>query len=356
VALELQVLEDKARAALDRAIDHNATLAEQALLVVVVEASKNVDNAIAASLDEATASNLGHQNKLKRALNKFLPLLTKYLKKGNKRPKGPLQYRLRAAIQSVGGKFLLQHGGSELTTDNGMDVIEKFEEVAAQVVSWLPEDTEEGKRLREAFKKFIKVAKKLSTMLSYLKSQSKCDEKKFLEYLDELIAAWDEAFQNKYFLKLHHLIQHVYDIIKMYGMYGILSEESMEALHKRINDLMALCKSQSAEKRIAATNAKAQTICKPECAAALKVITEESTGKKRGKGSYNINRSSLTTVPTEASNELETVVVNGEEFAVIMNGQGHLPIKWLELYILVSTGRVPQAWRLDTQMTAHCDQ
>lgn len=129
----------------------------------------------------------------------------------------------------------------------------------------------------------------------------------------------------------------------------------MEALHKRINDLMALCKSQSAERRIAATNAKAQTICKPECAAALKAITEESTGTRRGKGSYSINRSSLTAAPTEASSECETVVIDGEEFAVIMNGQGHLPIKWLELYILVSTGRVPQAWRLDTQMTAHCD-
>ncbi len=254
-----------------------------------------------------------------------------------------MQNGFRAGIRAVGGKFLTQHGGSELTTDNGMDVIDRFKEVVAFVVNILPPDTEDGKKVREAFEKYSKVAEELRPVLRLLKSQDKCtNEDEVLRMLNALILAWEEAFPGKYFIKLHHLMQHVYEIIKLYGMYGILSEESMEALHKRINDLMSLSKSQTATKRIAATNAKAQTIGKTEVADNLKIIKDKSTGKKRG--SYNINRSYQSVQVAESGNRYDIVTYDGEEFAVVMNGEGHLPIKFLELYDLLAFGRVPRDW------------
>eukprot|EP00984_Skeletonema_dohrnii_P026582 scaffold15924_cov90-Skeletonema_dohrnii-CCMP3373.AAC.1 len=137
-------------------------------------------------------------------------------------------------------------------------------------------------------------------------------------------------------------MQHVYDIITLYGMYGILSEESMEALHKRINDLMSLSKSQTVTKRIAATNAKAQTIGKTDVANNLKIMKEKSTGKKRAQ--YNIDRSSQNVEAAGSISRYEIVTIDGEEFAVIMQGEGHLPIKFLELYDLLVHGRVPIQW------------
>lgn len=38
------------------------------------------------------------------------------------------------------------------------------------------------------------------------------------------------------------------------------------------------------------------------------------------------------------------MMIDGEEFAVIMNGEGHLPIEFLELYDLLAHGRVPSDW------------
>jgi hypothetical protein len=38
------------------------------------------------------------------------------------------------------------------------------------------------------------------------------------------------------------------------------------------------------------------------------------------------------------------VTYDGEEFAVIENGEGHLPIIFLELYDLLACGRVPREW------------
>eukprot|EP00985_Skeletonema_marinoi_P029845 scaffold29322_cov79-Skeletonema_marinoi.AAC.1 len=324
--------------------DTSNSLAEQSLVDNLNNATEELEEALKNCLDHASSTKLGHRNKVRRALNKLRPLVTNYLKSSNKRPKGKMQNTFRAGIKAVGGKFLTQHGGSELTTDNGMDVIDRFKEVVEYVVNVLPPDTDEGKKLREAFEKYSKVAEELMPVLRLLKSQDKCEnEDDVLRILNAFILAWEKAFPGKYFIKLHHLMQHVYDIITLYGMYGILSEESMEALHKRINDLMSLSKSQTVTKRIAATNAKAQTIGKTDVANNLKIMKEKSTGKKRKK-QYNTDRSSQNVEAAGSISRYEIVTIDGEEFAVIMQGEGHLPIKFLELYDLLVHGRVPIQW------------
>jgi len=105
---------------------------------------------------------------------------------------------------------------------------------------------------------------------------------------------------------------------------------------------MDLSKSQTPTKRIEATNAKAQTIGKPIVACPLNIIKNKSTGKKRQP--YNITRASESDEATTITSRYEIVTVDGDEFAVIMNGEGHLPIEFLELYDLLAHGRVPSDW------------
>jgi hypothetical protein len=74
----------------------------------------------------------------------------------------------------------------------------------------------------------------------------------FLSLLDPFITSWDAAFPDKAcFLKLHHLLAHSFTFVNMYHMYGIASAEGFEALHPKINALMQLSSSQTAEKRVA---------------------------------------------------------------------------------------------------------
>ena len=74
----------------------------------------------------------------------------------------------------------------------------------------------------------------------------------------------------------------------------------------------------------------------------LNIIKKKSTGKKRQP--YNITRASESDEATTITSRYEIVTVDGDEFAVIMNGEGHLPIEFLELYDLLAHGRVPSDW------------
>jgi len=230
-----------------------------------------------------------------------------------------------------------------LTTDNGMDVMDNFDDAASFAEQSYPEESEEGKKIRDFFELCRQLAKDLAELLSFMKSQKKCNEKDFLDRLDKFLKSWDAALPDKkYFLKLHHLIFHVIEFIKQYGMYGRVSAEGFEAIHALIKKLKEMSQSQSTLNRIKTTNGKAQAVMKPQVMVATDKYTKGSTGKKRG--TYKKNPSTQSTDAAESLEAYKTVTVGGEEFIEVFGGEGRIPKKYEDLWRLLTTSFVPPAW------------
>lgn len=95
------------------------------------------------------------------------------------------------------------------------------------------------------------MAKDLAELLAFMKSRKKCNEKDFLDKLDKFLKSWYAALPDKdYFLKLRHLIFHVIEFIKRYGMCGRLSAEGFEAIHALIIKLKEMSQSKSTLNRV----------------------------------------------------------------------------------------------------------
>eukprot|EP00574_Skeletonema_japonicum_P012717 CAMPEP_0201732040 /NCGR_PEP_ID=MMETSP0593-20130828/27745_1 /ASSEMBLY_ACC=CAM_ASM_000672 /TAXON_ID=267983 /ORGANISM="Skeletonema japonicum, Strain CCMP2506" /LENGTH=180 /DNA_ID=CAMNT_0048224943 /DNA_START=39 /DNA_END=578 /DNA_ORIENTATION=- len=86
--------------------ESDTNVPELALVDNLNNATKELEEALKNCLDHASQTKLGHQNKVRHALNKLRPLVTNYLKKSSKQPRGKMQYVYRAGIKAVGGKFL----------------------------------------------------------------------------------------------------------------------------------------------------------------------------------------------------------------------------------------------------------
>jgi len=325
-------LSDSNKLRLDKAIDDAHT--------AINEAIRKSEEALQKCVDHAHRTKYAHLNKLKRAAAKIRPLLIKNL---NGNGIGPCQHALRSAIKAAGGKFLTQHGGNSLTNNNGMDVIERFSEIAQYMSNLFPPDTADGQLLRDQYKLFTNVAETMSPLLRFLKSQEKCDETQFMKVLEPFISAWDTAFpEQNYFLKLHHLVTHVYYFIKEYGMYGILSAESFEAIHVVIEQLLKMSASQTTEKKIATTNAKTQTLSKEAVRKATGAINEGRTGKPRGPYRKKV----VSPGDNSASDYMQHKVVNFDDvqFIEVLQGTGLVKQTWEEWYSFLMHHRAPRSW------------
>jgi hypothetical protein len=233
------------------AAEEDATKALETATAMMNDAIQKSDDALQLCNDHADSTHYAHLNKLKRGLSRLSPLIIKHLSGSDSKPRGRCQYGLRSAIKATGGKFLVQHGGNSLTNDNGMDVISRYSNVAELMNALYPAESPVGQKIRKSFDLYVKVSNRLSPQLAFIKSQNKCEEKKFMDILDPFLVAWDDAFPNKLcFLRKHHLSAHGWDFICLYGMFGILSAESMEALHVHISQLKELSASQDTQRRI----------------------------------------------------------------------------------------------------------
>mmetsp|Transcript_4914 Transcript_4914/g.6192 ORF Transcript_4914/g.6192 Transcript_4914/m.6192 type:complete len:540 (+) Transcript_4914:904-2523(+) len=310
----------------------------------VKEADAHANEAFDKALKHArNDTHLEHQIKLSKGYAELKKLLQGYVKDSSKKPRGPAEYSFKAALVGVGAKFLTHHGGNDLTTDNGMDVMDNFDDAASFAEQSYPEESEEGKKIRDFFELCRQLAKDLAELLSFMKSQKKCNEKDFLDRLDKFLKSWDAALPDKkYFLKLHHLIFHVIEFIKQYGMYGRVSAEGFEAIHALIKKLKEMSQSQSTLNRTKTTNGKAQAVMKPQVMVATDKYTKGSTGKKRG--TYKKNPSTQSTDAAESLEAYKTVTVGGEEFIEVFGGEGRIPKKYEDLWRLLTTSFVPPAW------------
>ena len=313
-------------------------------LAAVESAEAKAVEALNAALKHAQDdTGLAHQIKLSRGNTELKKLLEKYIKGGSKKPFGPGEYCFKAGLSVCGANFLTQHGGNDLTTDNGMDVMDRFDEVATYAEQAYPEDSEEAKEIRDFFELCRQLAKELADLLSFMKSQKKCNATDFLNKLDKFLKKWDAALPDKdYFLKLHHLIHHVVEFIRRYGMYGRVSAEGFEAIHALITKLKTMSRSQSTLNRIKTVNGKTQTVMKPEVMSATVKYTERSTGKKRG--TYKRKASTQSTEAAETFEAYDVETVGGVVYTKVFAGEGVILKEHEHYWRMLTTSFTPPEW------------
>lgn len=281
--------------------------------------------------------------KLRKGNIELKKMLENYFKGNNKKSRGKGEYCFKAALAVCGANFLTQHGGSDLTTDNGMDVMERFDEIASYTEQAYPEDSQEGKKIREFLGLCKPLAKELAGLLKLMKSQQKCNATDFLGKLDKFLKRWDAALPNKeYFLKLHHLINHTVEFIKRYGMCGRVSAESFEAIHPNISKLKTMSRSQSTLNRIKTTNNKLQSVMKPDVMSATETYTKRSTGKKRGP--YDTTPSTQSTEAAESFEAYDIETFEGVEFIKVFAGEAIVRKEHEDYWRMLSTSYTPPEW------------
>ena len=114
----------------------------------------------------------------------------------------------------------------------------------------------------------------------------------------------------KYFLKLHHIMAHLPDFVANYGMLDRVSEESFEAVHALMAQIKAMLATMTSnQKRIETATSKAQTKLKPGVMDASVKLKQGSTGKKRGPAKNVPARLEAVTAPSDIA--FFVVVVGG---------------------------------------------
>ena len=241
----------------------------------------------------------------------MIELLEKHVNGKTKKPRGPIAWSFLTSVEyDAGGKFLPQHCGLEQTNQHGMNMMENFAKISQRVrgtcipdcdspslsspamtsngenpvMDCIREKMETQVWIKENFKKFERVADTLSPLLRFLKRQEKVCADELKELIYEFTVAWDDAFPyKKAFNKFHFLVAHMPDFVELWGMLGILSEESFEAYHSRSAKIKNLLKfNPNHEQRVATINARSQNLLKRNIMDLTLHVEEKTAEKKLG--------------------------------------------------------------------------
>ena len=108
------------------------------------------------------------------------------------------------------------------------------------------------------------------------------------------------------------------------------------------------------KKRIETASAKVQTKLKPYVMYSSVVINNGVRGKKGEKSRKKAEREDGIKAHVEITNHIPEV--EGVQYFDILDGKGRLPLRWKDLYELVSAGRVPQSWRNVFEESVHLSE
>merc|ERR1711957_133997 len=136
--------------------------------------------------------------------------------------------------------------------------------------------------LKVQFVKYEQMSETLFNVLKYLKRQEKSRPDECKELVYQFTLAWKIAFPDKKdFNKLHFLITHSTMFAEAWEMMGIVSEESFEAFHNRLQKTKSLLKNiPSHAQRVETINARMQNLLKEEIMELTITVETETTGKK----------------------------------------------------------------------------
>ena len=288
-----------------------------------------------------------HLNLCKRGVELIEPMLKAYLSDKCKKPREMSEHVLNNAMRANGAKFEKQNSGWDMSTQNGMNTVGKFSNIAEIVEAVYPVTHPYHNTIKQTFAKYRRVAVTLAKLAAYMKSQELRKLEDYLPILNDFIWAWEDAGlrnTNKlktYFLKLHHTMAHSPEFVKLYGMLGRVSEESFEALHALIAQIKSMVRTMHGDvKKIESANAKAQTRLKRQVIEVDNTIVASVKRTKR-----TGVKSTRQEKAVAAQMELFKVTrVDGEDFIDIDNGKARIKKEWEELYLMISCGKVPLSW------------
>ena len=301
----------------------------------------------------------------------MIELLEKHVNGKTKKPRGPIAWSFLTSVEyDAGGKFMPQHSGIEQTNKHGMNMMENFAKICQRVrgacipdcdSSSLPsqartsnaeqpmadcarEEMETQTWIKENFTKFERFAETLSPLLRFLKRQEKACADELKELIYEFTVAWDDAFPDKKaFNKFHFLVAHMPDFVELWGMLGILSEESFEAYHSHSAKVKNILKSNpNHEQRVATFNARSQNLLKRDIMDLTLLVEDQTTGKKTG---TQTNKKKLSPDNSEhVLTRFPEKTIDGIDFFVLDCG-ALIPLEWKDIYLWYSSSKAPKAWR-----------
>jgi hypothetical protein len=206
-------------------------------------------------MDESGA---GKRNQL-IAGAKFLATKIKSATKSESRiPMGKAEAVLDRAMPLFGQlSYRMEYGGRKLSHADGLKVLDIWDKIVDIVSSvYDPDNLEPGtepepeiaQRLRSLMVASKMLARPILALAKRLKSQDGIDINRDdnltpeLDRIKNLLTDVHIMFKRVFpfqatFPKLHHLEYHIIFFILLYGMFGRLSEEGMEAFHPRLNKI-----------------------------------------------------------------------------------------------------------------------
>ena len=305
--------------------------------------------------DHAKTSSYGIMLMRLQGLMKLLDLLNKYAKPDSKRPKGQASWGLLKALEKDGrGKFMAHFSGLEMTNRAGMTAMENFDKVSNRVKNMYatdpnsttppsPQDLEMHRWLNEKFSKYERVSKKLFELLTFLKSQEKKSAEECREVIYQFSLAFDDAFPDKdAFNKLHFLICHTPTFVELWGMLGVVNEESFESFHSRLARVKDLLKHIPGDQhRVEVINARMQCLLKKDVMDGTMKVEAATTGIKTGPQTRK--RKVVSNASEHILDKFEEKTIDGVEFIELPCG-ALMRKEWMDIYLWFSSRKAPQSW------------
>lgn len=253
------------------------------------------------------------------------------------------EYVLNIGIETIGGvRFRPEFSGFEMSHREGMKALSEWYAISATVSMVYEDEPPKRASVKKLMDESIPYATALLAVAELLKSQRRLtiDDINKLETLSEQMSDYWFKTGKNIFLKMHHLLEHVIDFIKRYGMFGRISEEGYEAVHPLVNDIK--------EKTASMVNLADRTknfynmfhVNLDPTVLAVQAQVEAAT--TRGpRGPYK-KKSTRKEDPFECGDGLDDrVKVDG----YVTTGPGELmKEERVEVYDMSEVGKVPDAW------------
>ncbi|KAL7536007.1 hypothetical protein ACHAXR_006865 [Thalassiosira sp. AJA248-18] len=277
----------------------------------------------------------------------FYKALTTFLQNKSKRPRGRLEFAFNNAIDVIGGGgYNAEHGGFEQTNGRAINSLENFSDIADVCEATYDETNGINGihiKVKALFAKFRVLAKALYSLAVLMKSQKKIDPDYFDIKVIDVMLAWNETFPGvPYFNKLHFVMVHLPEFVRLYHICGRASGESHESVHCKMNQRKKAMIRMCSTKRMHMTlYARSTSNLKPGIPEREAAVDAKQTGKKRGRYKYLTRRQDNVDIVGTMFKDKETV--ENEDFLPLVGG-GRIHSKYKDEFLIVKAAKVPDEW------------
>ncbi|CAB9528854.1 unknown protein [Seminavis robusta] len=281
--------------------------------------------------------------------NEFLGNLAK---KTKNRIVGEATYCFRKAYEVDGRvNFRVENSGFELSNGDGLRVLERRDKIVARMHKVYDDNPVLQRGVSNLMDTYLKQTSLLNEMSVAMKSQRKwsvlaCDqfEAAAQEYAKLWISSGARGEEDAtIFNKLHVLVTHIPQFVRLHGMLGRGSEEGFESSHKCIERVRDPLKCMtSTEERAHTIYRRIMLQSRPEIETIFEEVNEHFSQKKRGPYRKDPSRMKTADSAPAAGRHIDSLSLP-EGFIQSINGYV-VKEQWKDYFEYVCFSKVPSSW------------